>query len=91
MDDLVNAVSNTTINDVRYELNSATASDTHLKISSNPDKNTHTNNGINHQKILSRRTIGIRHEEVAVLPHPMKLRIGAIVLAPQKLKLPAAQ
>ena len=91
---LVNAVAifdNITINDVVYELNAATVSDSQVEFARDSNGINHTNNGINHQKILSRRTIGIRHEEVAVLPHPMKLRIGAIVLAPQKLKLPAAQ
>ena len=35
--------------------------------------------------------ISIRHEEVYVFPPPENPRIGVIVLAPKKLKLPAVQ
>ena len=76
------------INDVVYELNPATASDAQVEFSSNQEGITHTNNGINHQNLLSRLMIGIRHEEVSVFPSPNNPRIGVIVLAPQTLKLP---
>ena len=57
--ELVNAVANMKINDVKYELNAATASDTLVEFARDPCEITHTSNGINHQNILSSRTIGI--------------------------------
>ena len=95
--ELVNAVANMKINDVGYELNAATASDAHVEFLINPDRNTHTNNEITQQNLLSSWMIGIRHKNVHVLPPPTDLRIGAnnqpefsistgIVLVPQALK-----
>ena len=53
LDDLVNAVKNMKINDVGYQLNTATASDSQVKFVINTYKITYTSNGDNHQKLLS--------------------------------------
>ena len=58
---LVNIVANTTINDVGYELNATTESDTQVKFAIDPEKNTYTSNGINHQKLLSSRTVNMEY------------------------------
>ena len=102
MNEIFNAVArfeNMTINDVEYELKTATTIDAQFEFESNPDRITHTNNGIIHQNLLSSRIIGIRHEEVFVLTHLTDPRIGAnnqpvlsistgIVLDPHMLNLP---
>ena len=90
-DEIVNTVKNMTITDVGYEFNAVTASDARVKPASDQDKITHTSNGITDQKLLSSRTIGICHEDVSVLLPLKQLGIGAIVLVPQNLKLPAVQ
>ena len=84
---LVNTVANTRINDVRYKLNAATTSDAQVEFASDPDRITHTNNGITHQHLLSSRMIEIRHGEVSVLDPPM----DRILLVTQTLKSPAVQ
>ena len=58
-DDLVDAVVNMTINDVGYELNTATTGDTKVKLPGNSYGITHTSNKTNHQMFLSSRTIRI--------------------------------
>ena len=88
---LVNAVANITINEVGYELNTATASDAQVEFASNLDKSTHTRNVITHQTLLSIQTIRIRHEEISVLLPLMNPSIAAITMAPQTLKLPVVQ
>ena len=62
--EIVNA--NTRIHDAVYELNATTVSDAQVEFASDPEKNTHTNNGINQQNLLSSRMVGIRHKEVSV-------------------------
>ena len=81
MDDLVDAVQKTIINDIIYDLNTATASEILVDFLSDPDTVTHTRKRIMDQKLLSFRTI----REVSVLPTPAKPRIPAIKLAPQTL------
>ena len=76
MDELVDAVTNMTINDVGYELNAATASDAQVGFARNPEKNTHTSNGITHQKLLSIRTIGIFQKYISIWLHLTDPRIG---------------
>ena len=56
--DLVNTVANMKINDIRYRLNTATTNVVQVEFTSDPDKITHTSNGITHQTLLSSRTIG---------------------------------
>ena len=77
-DNLVDAVKKMKINDIEYELNTATASDAKVDLASKPDKVTHTSNRIIDQKLLNSRTIG----EIPVLPPPTNPRIGTIELAP---------
>ena len=48
-DKLVNAVANTRMKNVGYELNAAAVSDVQFKLASNPDVSTHTNNRTTHQ------------------------------------------
>ena len=99
---LVNKVTNTKINNFGYELNTVTMSDTQVKFAIYPYGITHTNNGITHQNLCSSRIIGIRHEEVSVLPPTMDPRIGTnnksdfsiingIVLVPPMLNYPAVK
>ena len=57
-DELVNAVKNTTINYVEYELNTATASDTQVDLESDPDTVAHTSNIIIDQQLLNFQTTG---------------------------------
>ena len=90
-DELVNAFANMIINDIRYEINAATLSDAQVEFAGDPDKITHTSNGITRRKSFNSRTIGIRHKEVSVFPPLVKPRIGAIIMAPHALKLPAVQ
>ena len=91
-----------TISNFGYELNAATVSDAQFKVSSDPDRITHTNNVITHQNLLSSQMIGIWHEEVSILPPMVYLRIGAnnqpaswigagVLLSTQTLKSPAVQ
>ena len=91
-----------TINNVGYELKASTTSGAQIELASDPDGISHTNNGVDHQNLLSIRMIGIRHEKVSVLPPPKESRTEAknqpalsistgIVLAPQMPKLPAVQ
>ena len=56
---IVNVVVNTRINNVGYELNTATKIDAHVEFASNPDRITRINNGITQKKLLSSRMIGI--------------------------------
>ena len=91
LDELVNAFANTIINDIRYEINAATLSDAQVEFAGDPDKITHTSNGITRPKSFNCRTIGIRQKEASVLPPLVKPRIGAIIMAPHALKLPAVQ
>ena len=77
LDILVKAVVNMKINDIRYELNSATTIDTQVEFGSNPDKITHTRNGINHQKLLSSWTIRIFREDISVMTPLVDPKIGA--------------
>ena len=69
-DNLLDAVSNMKINNVGYELNTATASDAQVEFLSNKDKFTHTSNGITRQTLLNSRTISIGHKEVSVFTPP---------------------
>ena len=73
-DELVDTVKNTTIKDVGYELNTATASDIKFDLASDLNTDTHTRNRIMDQELLSFWTIG----EVSFLPLPTKLNIAAI-------------
>ena len=92
-DKLVDAINNLTINDARYELNKATASDAQGNLTSDPDPVSHTSNGpdivmrttnrILGAKILRCRTIG----EVPV----QTLLENPILLAPQTLMTPVAK
>ena len=66
---LVNAVAifdNITINDVVYELNAATVSDSQVEFARDSNGINHTNNRINHQNLLSSRMIRIWHKKVTV-------------------------
>ena len=85
LDGLVDAVVNMKINNIKYQLNAAILSDAQVKFASDPEKITHTSNGITHQELLSSRTIGILHEEFSILPPPMNPRISAIILPPQTI------
>ena len=58
LDNLVNAINNLTINDARYELNKATASDAQGNLTNSSDAVTHTSNRILDETLLSCRTIG---------------------------------
>ena len=82
MDKLIDAINNLTINDIGYELNTETASDTQGDLTSDPDIVTHTRNIILHQQLLSCRTIG----ELFVLTPLTKPMIR---LTPQTLLTPA--
>ena len=82
MDKLVDAINNLIINDVRYELSTATASDRRGDLTSNPDTVTHTRNIILDQKLLSCRTI----VEFSVLSNPTN---PTIRLVPHTLLMPA--
>ena len=86
-DKLVDAVNKMTINDVGYELNTATTSDAQIDLARDPDTVPHSSNGTMDQKLLSSRTIG----EVSDLFPPSNPRISAIKLASQTLLMPAAQ
>ena len=76
LDDIVDVINNLTINDVRYELNKAIASesqdnimsdlDTLTHTSNSPDPVTHTSNGIVDQQLLRGRTI----RKISVFPPP---------------------
>ena len=84
MEKLVNTINNLTINNSKYELNTAITSDAQGNLTSNPDTVTRTSNGNLNQKILMCQTIGA----VYVLPPPINLKISAIILVPQKLMMP---
>ena len=86
-DKLVNAISNFTINDAGYELNTATASDAQGDITSDPDTFTQTSNVILDQNLLSCRTIG----EVSILSPPTNPSIVTIILSPQTLLMPVVK
>ena len=101
-DNKVDAVKNMTINNVGYELNTATASDAQIYFASNPDKSTHTSNGDNYQTLLSIRTISICHEDISGLSlhtdpkissnnQPAFLISTVVVQAPQALQLEVVQ
>ena len=74
---LVDALENMTINDIGYELNTETASETQVKFVSNPDKIIHTSNKYTHQKMLRSWTIGICNKDISVLEPPIDTNIGA--------------
>ena len=83
-DKLVDTINNLTINYSGYELNTATASDAHGDLMSDPDTVTHTRNRILDQKILIFRTI----EKISVFPPPMN---PTIRLKPQTMIMPAVK
>ena len=83
-DKLVDAVKSLTINDARYELNTATTSDAQGHLTSNIDTVTHTSNRILDLKLVSYRTI----REVSVSPTPTNPSIVAIRLTPHMLLTP---
>ena len=90
LDELVNEINNLTINDAGYELNKATASDSQVGITSNPDTVAHTSSGtdtvtytsneVQDDTLLSCGTI----RRVSALPPPE----NPILLAPQMLMTP---
>ena len=59
MGDLVEEVTNMTINDIIYELITATASETQIEFSSDLEKIPYITNEITHQILLSSQTIRI--------------------------------
>ena len=91
-----------TINDVRYELNNATASDAQVEFASDPDEIIHTSNGDTHKKLLRRRMIGICNKDISVLAPLMVTNIdvnnnpyfiisAGFVQVPHALQLPVVQ
>ena len=71
-----------TISNFGYELNAATVSDAQVKVSSDPDRITHTNNVITHQNLLSSQMIEIRQKSLcfASSDGPKYLREQSTVL-----------
>ena len=93
--DLINKLTNLTINDIWNNSNRATTSDVQVQFASDPSI-------ISHQNLLSGRVIGIRQEEVPVLVPPKEPIIVAenqsdtnnrngAIHAPQALKMPNMQ
>ena len=74
LDDLVITINNLTINDGEYELNTAIASNSQGDLTINPEKFTHTRNGILNKTLLSCRNI----KEVSGLHSPK----NPVTLAP---------
>ena len=102
LDKLVNTVANMTINNISYELNTATPLDAQVGFAINKDKINLTSNRDNHQKLLSIRTIGICHKYIFSFMPTTDPNIGAnnqsallisteIVQAQQALQSPAVQ
>ena len=95
LEDLINQVANSTINDVWKDSNGATVSDVQVQLAGDLDE-------ISHQKLLSDQVIGVRQEEFLVLVPPkepivivsnqpaMTKRTG-VIQTPQALKKPTMQ
>ena len=92
---MIEKVANMKINKVINDSNGANTSDIQVQFAGDPS-------GISHKNVLSSRNIGIRHEEVPVLPPPTETSIGAnnqtdfnlstgVVQASQALKTTAMQ
>ena len=90
------------MNNIVYELNTATMSYSQVEFESDSDKTTHTSNRDTHQKLLSRRTIGICNKYISIFSPLMDTKIGAnnhpaflvstgVLQAPQALQSPSVQ
>ena len=84
LDKLFNKINYLTINESRYELNTATVSGAQGDLTINLDTVTHTSNGISDQKLLSCWTIG----EVSIFTPQMK---PTLRLMPQNLLTPTVK
>ena len=102
MDKLVDAVTNTTINDIGYEVITAAANDAQADFLINSEKNIPTSKRDNNQKLFSSWTSGICYKDISVLVPPMDTKIGTknhpdlliqkgVMQESQEFQLPALQ